>query len=463
MRFSLRPLACALFLALISPAPMAQEVSGPVYAHALPDVPRSSARSGAPVTVTSRGASAEFIVIYDGFPSEAQAAFQAAVDLWADYIVSSVPIRVDAVWEGLDSENTLGAAGPFIVRYEEDDARPPGIDFDVWYPISLVNARAGRDVDTSTMDITATFNADFERWHFGLGAPGPNEFDLKTVVLHELAHGLGFIGALTADGGTGTLLVTGGQELPFPFDLLARDCEGNAALDESRYPRPSDALETLLTGRALYIGGPTIEAAAAGDTPVPLFAPTSWTTGSSYSHLDEATFPNTNAQSLMTPFFTGGERILSPGALTCAVLRDIGWDLGPGCTAIVQDESPVVVDIGGDACAGTNPPDPNPPPTTPPAPEIFTLDALSPTVLVPSQGTSTIRFTVTFGTDTNLDVFLYDTLGQLHLTRRFAGAAETEVVDVPIELGGLDLASGAYFVAFQSGGRQRVERITVVR
>ncbi|MEM9998703.1 MAG: T9SS type A sorting domain-containing protein, partial [Bacteroidota bacterium] len=255
----------------------------------------------------------------------------------------------------------------------------------------------------------------------------------------------------------------GGRALPFAFDLLARDCEGNPALDESRYPRPSDALEMLLTSQTLYIGGTSVEAAAA-DAPVPLFAPDSWTSGSSYSHFDETTFPNMNAQSLMTPFFTSGERILSPGALTCAVLGDMGWELGPGCNALVQQQSPVVVDIGGDACAGTNPPDPNPtPPTTPPAPEIFTLDALSPTVLVPSQGTSTIRFTVTFGTDTNLDVFLYDTLGQLHLTRRFAGAAETEVVDVPIELGGLDLASGAYFVAFQSGGRQQVKRITVVR
>src|SRR6478735_3670967 len=42
-----------------------------------------------------------FVVTYHGFPANAKAAFQRAVDLWAILVKSPVPIRIDATWKSL--------------------------------------------------------------------------------------------------------------------------------------------------------------------------------------------------------------------------------------------------------------------------------------------------------------------------------------------------------------------------
>ncbi|MEL7361092.1 MAG: hypothetical protein AAFN13_03395, partial [Bacteroidota bacterium] len=404
------------------------------------------------MVVEARGATAVFLVTYVGFPREApevQEAFQRAVDLWADLVVSDEPIRVNANWVAFDNENTLGAAGPFIAKFNPGESRPDGFEADVWYPLALVNARLGRDLAPGSPDIEAEFNSAFERWHFGLGPPGDNQFDFTTVVLHELAHGLGFIGALTAEDGVGTLVPTQGNREPFAFDLLAQDCEGNSALDESRYPRPSNTLGSLLTGRALYLGGPTLDTTT-GLNPAPLYAPADWNPGSSYSHLNESTFEPSTQQSLMTPFFSSGERILSPGALTCAVLADMGWALGGECNRLLNVQSPVVIDIGGDACAGVTPPNPNPTQPTPTT-DSFRLDDFWPTVVslsapfVPRTGRSApagvFYFDLYFGTVTDIRVDVYNLQGRLVTARLFTAPEDTEQ-EVEFDLRSLNLSAG---------------------
>ena len=44
-------------------------------------------------------------------------------------------------------------------------------------------------------DIVANFNSSFE-WYLGTDGNAGTSYDLMTVVLHELAHGLGFIGSM---------------------------------------------------------------------------------------------------------------------------------------------------------------------------------------------------------------------------------------------------------------------------
>lgn len=52
--------------------------------------------------------SAEIIVTYNGFTSDARKAFQQAVDIWETLIESPVPIYMEANWEDL-GETTLGS------------------------------------------------------------------------------------------------------------------------------------------------------------------------------------------------------------------------------------------------------------------------------------------------------------------------------------------------------------------
>src|SRR5258705_11341019 len=41
---------------------------------------------------------ANFVVTYNGFDPQSQAAFQAAIDIWSNTIVSPAPIRIIANW-----------------------------------------------------------------------------------------------------------------------------------------------------------------------------------------------------------------------------------------------------------------------------------------------------------------------------------------------------------------------------
>ena len=59
-----------------------------------------------------------------------------------------------------------------------------------------------------------------------------------------------------------------------------------------------------------------------------LYAPAAWQAGSSYSHLDEATYPAGNANSLMTPAIGANEVIHSPGPITLGIFSDSGWTIG---------------------------------------------------------------------------------------------------------------------------------------
>ncbi len=56
-----------------------------------------------------------------------------------------------------------------------------------------------------------------------------------------------------------------------------------------------------------------------------LYAPTTWQQGSSYSHLNEATYPKGNPHSLMTPQLGTAEAIHFPGPITMALFSSIGW------------------------------------------------------------------------------------------------------------------------------------------
>lgn len=136
--------------------------------------------------------SATFDVTYSGFTTEARAAFQHAVDIWSVNLRSDVTIRVDAHFENLGANDLLGQAGPSSVHANFSGAP----ENNVWYIDALADALHGADNGSGDPDIVAQFNSEFENWYFGLdGNPGNNEFDFVSVVLHELGHGLGFLGS----------------------------------------------------------------------------------------------------------------------------------------------------------------------------------------------------------------------------------------------------------------------------
>ncbi len=319
----------------LAAAPAAQPESGGVRSVCrLPvsaQVPHGGAarRAARPAPCPASERTATFEVAYTDFPPDAEAAFQAAVDTWACRVRSGQPIRIDASWTRLGGA-TLGTAGPFLVRnFEGAPSR------DVWYPAALADALAGRDLGDATADIEASFNSAFGSWHLALDTPPDGTYDLYTVVLHEIGHGLGLIGAMEVEEGRG--IVGTDPEGPFVYDLLAEDAAGVALLDNQRYPDGSVALAEALQSE-VHLAGPRLRRASV--EPVPLYAPDRWVGGGSYSHLDEDAFAPGTPDGLMTPFIGRSETVEAPGAVVCAALGDLGWELAGECARLVGTPTP---------------------------------------------------------------------------------------------------------------------------
>jgi len=269
---------------------------------------------------------ATFEVTYNDFTAEARAAFQQAVDIWSSLISSPVPIRVEANWESLD-ETVLGNAGANYIHRGFTGSPEPL----VWYVDALADRLAGRDLAPGEPDIVATFNSDFDDWYLGTdGQPPVGTIDFVTVVLHELCHGIGFVGSGDVDdNGIGSW---GQQNLPIVYDTFPEDGGGVRVLDTAVFPNPSEQLAALLQGDDLFWGGPGGIFAAGGARPR-LYAPVEWDPGSSFSHLDEMTYRAGNPNALMTPLLSRSEVIRDPGSIALCMMEDTGWTTAASCGA----------------------------------------------------------------------------------------------------------------------------------
>lgn len=287
--------------------------------------------SGLP-TAGLQAATSDIQVTYTGFPPDAQAAFEAAATAWESRLVSGQVIHVNANWTPLGS-GVLGSAGPTFIYLMGDG---------MLYPAALAEARCACDL-TAT-EITANFNSSFASWYLGTdGNPGSSKYDFYSVVLHELGHGLGFLGSFSVSGSTGQWGYSiNGTKYPMAYDTFEYTTAsgGNQLVNTSLYTNPSAALKTELTDGSVYFGGPN--AVAANNGRAKLYAPSTWAAGSSNAHLDESAFPASDANALMTPFLSNGEVHHQPGDLTLAIMRDIGWetDSGPSPTASPSPATP---------------------------------------------------------------------------------------------------------------------------
>ena len=289
---------------------------------------------------------AEFIVEYNGFTPEAKAAFQYAVDIWSTIVVSEVPIRVEANFLPL-RPGVLGSAGPRFIFANFDESVEP----DTWYISALADAIAGEDlaetIDSASNapDIGANFSSVFN-WYYGTDLnPAPDQYDFVSVVLHELGHGLGFIGGASVNDSTNEGSVKIGP-YPIIYSDFVKDGFRTPILT---VPDPSTKLAAFLTGRNdLFMTGKNAVAAYDGETPQ-LFTPDVWNPGSSYSHWDEAAFPAGDPNSLMSPQFGFAESIHDVGAITKGLFKDMGWTINEDPVALISLRQTVKLSTGA-AC-----------------------------------------------------------------------------------------------------------------
>ena len=283
---------------------------------------------------------ATFSVTYTGFTAPAQAAFQRAVDIWSTLITTPLTIRVTANFSALGA-GVLGSAGPHFLR----GVSVSGVTS--WYPDALCDKLIGADQGVGLSDIDASFSSSFANFYFGVdGVPQVGQIDFVSVVMHELGHGLGFLGSgrsgdaqapCNSTAGIGCWGFVSGTQIPVIYDRRVQNGTNVSVINTATNANPSAGLHSFITTDNLFFAGTTVKAAN-GNVAAKLYAPTTYEAGSTYSHFDEITYPSANVNALMTPSIGSNEVQQSLGRLGCALFQDIGWTLAGACLTVLAIE-----------------------------------------------------------------------------------------------------------------------------
>ena len=260
-----------------------------------------------------------FIPIYDNISASAKVAFEYALSQWSQYLNSPIPIRIKVTEDSL-AENVLASAGPSGF-YSDIDGLMPGF----YYPITLIEKILQVNLNEESADINIKFSNDAGIWYYGTDGNTPaGKYDFVSTIMHEICHGLGFIGSMKLDDNDFGKWGYGGIN-PMIFDNYVMNGSSQFLIDESIFTNPSLELKNQYTSNNLYFSSyiSLLNNPEYGNPR--LYAPVTFDQGSSIYHLNDATYPAGNINSLMTHATGTAESIHVPGPLTVNMLEEIGW------------------------------------------------------------------------------------------------------------------------------------------
>ncbi len=259
-------------------------------------------------------------VYYSGFSTQAKTAFEYAASILKVMLPSDAKLTVNANWEKI---STSGVLAQSTITGFYGGAGIDALNPLVYYPVALAEKIAGRSLNDDLQgDISLAVNSSIN-WYLGTDGQTPvQKYDLVTVVIHEMCHGLGFFDSFGYDGTLGSY-----GSIPMIYDTFVENNGGSKLTDTTKFINNSSALGNQLIGNLLYFNGPLLKKYALSNNysnlRAKLYAPSTWDVGSSVSHLDESATLRIN--SLMTPFIDLGEAIHDPGKYTFSILGDLGW------------------------------------------------------------------------------------------------------------------------------------------
>ena len=264
---------------------------------------------------------AVFQVDYDTrMPTVARNAFDFATDILSSRLSSAVPINVIVQWVAL-GPGALAGAGPaeFITNFPNSAERTA-------YPIALAEKLTGEALNNDNEpDIFIQISRE-QDWYYNFQDTtviGAEQFDFVSIVLHEMIHGLGFVGFANVGGGnTGSIKTSGFTDIPDGVPSIYNVYMETGAGQNlcATLPDPSTNLGTALTNEDLFLNTPRFK--QTNDAPK-IYAPSSFQQGSSIHHLDQVTYRGT-PNSLMTPIASLATIEHDPG-ISIDILYDLGW------------------------------------------------------------------------------------------------------------------------------------------
>ncbi|NRB78005.1 MAG: tandem-95 repeat protein [Saccharospirillaceae bacterium] len=240
--------------------------------------------------------------------------------IWSEQLDLVSDIYITANFSSLycvSNSATLGSAGPSYVYNLSN----------IWYPSALARQIATPDSIAVHEDISINLNSNLDLgcfsgspngWYYGLdNNPDAGTENLLSVVVHEFAHGLGFL--TFTDANTGAWF----NSYPDAYSQYLYDNNANKAwtamTNAERYASGiNDNLAWNGSNTNTYAAG--VLNAGFSNSRTEIFSPNPYQQGSSLAHFDTDASPN----QVMEPYATvdGVNIDIEPN-----LMKDIGWTL----------------------------------------------------------------------------------------------------------------------------------------
>ncbi len=267
-------------------------------------------------------------------------AAQAAADAWGAVLKSDVEIRISMTFDDLYCSSTgatLGQAGPTTVHRDFSNAPLNN----TWYVQALANSLAGTDLEPAYADISAQFNSALDSdptclggmsWWYGIDSSAPTGMvDFYPVLLHEIAHGLGFM--TLVDTSNGSKFYNYDDAFMIHLEDHSQGMNWPDMTDAGRQASATDTGDLHWTGTNA-LGNASLLTDGISGGHIKMYAPSTLELGSSVSHWDLSITPD----EVMEAYATAEAHDL----ITFRLMQDIGWNIsGPSMGMGVCDGSNV--------------------------------------------------------------------------------------------------------------------------
>lgn len=241
-----------------------------------------------------------------------QAALERVADNITEYLRVYAPVTLVYRVDGAEDPNAkwLAAASSGL---SSDD---PGF----WPTVVQNKLITGVDANGSKAD-------GYIEWNFGFPtAIGDvvtgDDYDFTSIVMHELMHSFGFIGAVEEPGDNSD------RRNWSTWDQLLVNADGTTLISaDFAWRETSDAYLLGAAGGVNFGGAHAVDAYG---KPVPLYSPSTWSSGSSVYHLDTNTFTGDNFQLMNHKIKAKGDLgVRELSAIEIGILRDLGYTVVP--------------------------------------------------------------------------------------------------------------------------------------
>lgn len=266
-------------------------------------------------------------------------ALEDAAILLGSQFKNQATIQIEVTSENDPSSDTLASAASHVV----DDP----LDFFGYSP-SVVERKVKEGIDANEAEadgvVTINFGID---WDLDDNI-SIDQYDFKATLIHELLHALGFASGISAGGEDAYGTLPGSPGVWSTFDEFLSDRDGNFLIDGEFILNEELWVQTSIGGSSpgagLFFSGPKAVEANNGK-PVGLFSPTTWSEGSSGSHLDD---DNPAWEGfLMLSATTEGPYTRQLMEVERAMLTDIGYDMKPAPAEEMKIELAIAINETG--------------------------------------------------------------------------------------------------------------------